>query len=47
MQMNVIHNILDNHNVKRIDYTVENVQWMNPDKISTHWGPVCIKVEKK
>ena len=44
--MSIVHRVLDNHNVKIIDYTVENVEWEHP-MATNHWGTVCIKVEKK
>jgi hypothetical protein len=47
MQMQVINDVLDKHNVLRTAYTVENVEWLNPDGISTHWGTVYIKVDKQ
>lgn len=47
IQMKVINDIIVEHNVIRTDYTVENVEWLNPDHISTHWGTVCIKVSKQ
>lgn len=47
IQMKVINDIIVEHNVIRTAYTVENVEWLNPDHISTHWGTVCIKVDKQ
>lgn len=44
----IINKVLDNHNVKVVDYTVENVVWDCPDGDCTgHWGTVAIKVEKQ
>lgn len=44
--MSIVKRILDNHNVKIVDYTTENVQWEDP-RGTLHWGTVCIKVGKK
>ena len=47
IHMQGINDVLDKHNVKRIDYTVENVVWDCPNADCTsHWGTVSIKVEK-
>jgi LysM repeat protein len=47
--MKIIHQILDTHNVKQVDYKVENVVWDCPPEVSCtgHHGTVCIKVDKK
>ena len=48
IQMKVIYDILDKHNVQQIGYTAENVQWAQGENglIGTdHWGTVCIKIE--
>jgi LysM repeat protein len=47
--MKVIGQILDKHNVKQVDYSVENVVWDCPPGVSCtgHHGTVCIKVDKK
>ena len=48
IQMKVIYDILDEHNVQLTAYTVENVIWDCPDGMCTsHWGTVCIQVDKK
>ena len=45
--MSIVDEVLDNYNVKIVDYTAENVIWDCPDGDCTgHWGTVCIKVEK-
>jgi LysM repeat protein len=47
--MKIVNQILDNHNVKQVGYTVENVVWDCPPGVSCtgHHGTVCIKVDKK
>jgi LysM repeat protein len=47
--MKIVNRILDNHNVKQVGYTVENVVWDCPPEVSctSHHGTVCIKVDKK
>ncbi|MEH6993724.1 LysM peptidoglycan-binding domain-containing protein [Neobacillus drentensis] len=47
--MKIVNQILDNHNVKQVDYTVENVVWDCPPGVhcTGHHGTVCIKVDKK
>jgi hypothetical protein len=48
IQMKVIYDILDQHNVQRTAYAAENVVWDCPDAMCTsHWGTVGIKVDKK
>ena len=44
--MSIVDGVLDNHNVKINDYTVENVVWEHP-QATAHWGTVCIKIVKK
>lgn len=49
-QWSIVTPVLDNHNVKVVDYAVENVEWSQgaDGMIGTdHWGTVCIKVGKK
>lgn len=47
--MKIINQILDDHNVKQVDYKVENVEWDCPPEVhcTSHHGTVCIKVDKK
>src|SRR4051812_20299724 len=49
-EMSIVNRVLDNHNVKQVDYISENVIWDqgSDGTIGTgHWGTVGIKVDKK
>ncbi|RSK26081.1 LysM peptidoglycan-binding domain-containing protein [Bacillus sp. HMF5848] len=47
--MKIIKQILDKHNVKQVDYNVENVIWDCPPGVhcTSRHGTVCIKIDKK
>ncbi|WP_096200086.1 hypothetical protein [Bacillus sp. FJAT-45350] len=44
-QMSIVKRVLDNYNVKIVDYAVENVQSEYPGTL--RWGTVLIKVDRK